>query len=176
MADWVKQRAPIPRVSINVSPYQFRRGNVPALMLKLLSKYKLAPDHVMLELTESALAEDVEQSQLQLQELKSLGIRLSVDDFGTGYSSLSYLRRLPIFELKIDQQFVTDIAHNADAQAIAKTILLMSQTLGFSVVAEGIETTEQLEVLRNDGCDIGQGYLFAHPLDSDALIEMLRDK
>ncbi|HAF45350.1 MAG TPA: PAS domain S-box protein [Gallionellaceae bacterium] len=170
MAAWVKQGHAIPRVSINVSPYQFRRSNIPAMMLRLLSQHGLDAHRVMLELTESALAEDTEQAQQVLQELKSLGIRLSIDDFGTGYSSLAYLRRLPIFELKIAQNFVTDIAHDADAQAIAKTILLMAQALGFSVVAEGIETEDQLAVLRNAGCDIGQGYLFAHPLRSEELI------
>lgn len=170
MAAWVKQGQDIPRVSINVSPYQFRRSNIPAMMLRLLSQYGLDAGRVMLELTESALAEDTEQAQQALQELKSLGIRLSIDDFGTGYSSLAYLRRLPIYELKIAQNFVVDIAHDADAQAIAKTILLMAQALGFTVVAEGIETEEQLAVLRNAGCDIGQGYLFSHPLRQEELV------
>jgi two-component system CheB/CheR fusion protein len=170
MAQWVKQGHPIPRVSINVSSYQFRRSNVSAMMLRLLSLHGLDAEHVMLELTESALAEDFEQVQQLLQELKALGIKLSIDDFGTGYSSLSYLRRLPIHELKIAQQFVTDIDHNTDAQAIAKTILVMAQALGFSVVAEGIENAEQLKVLRDHGCDIGQGYLFAYPLTSGELL------
>ncbi len=176
MAEWVATGVPIPRVSINVSPYQFRRSNVPALMLRLLSQYNLNPHHVMLELTESALAEDIEQAQQMLQELKSLGIRLSIDDFGTGYSSLSYLTKLPIYELKIAQQFVTDIANSEEAVAIAKTILVMAQTLGFSVVAEGIETAEQLEVLRKNGCDIGQGYLFSHPLPPDELVTELKQQ
>ncbi len=170
MAEWVKHGHDIPRVSINVSPYQFRRSNIPALMLRLLSQHKLDAGRVMVELTESALAEDTEQAQQMLQELKALGIKLSIDDFGTGYSSLAYLQRMPIHELKIAQHFVIDIANNSDAQAIAKTILLMAQTLGFSVVAEGIETAEQLEVLRSTGCDIGQGYLFAHPLSSKELV------
>jgi two-component system CheB/CheR fusion protein len=170
MAQWVATGAPIPRVSINVSPYQFRRTHIPALMLRLLSQYQLDAEHVMLELTESALAADIEQAQQLLQELKSLGIRLSIDDFGTGYSSLSYLTKLPIHELKIAQQFVVDLAHNTDAQAIAKTILLMAQTLGFSVVAEGIETAEQLAVLRSYGCDIGQGYFFARPMLAEDLL------
>lgn len=173
MAAWVKQGLMIPRVSINVSPYQFRRSNISALMLRLLSHYGLEANRIMLELTESALAEDIEQVQPMLLELKSLGIRLSIDDFGTGYSSLSYLRRLPIHELKIDQHFVTDIANNADAHAIAKTILLMAQTLGFSVVAEGVENSEQLEVLREIGCDIGQGYLFSHPLSTEDLVKSI---
>jgi two-component system CheB/CheR fusion protein len=170
MAAWVKHGHDIPRVSINVSPYQFRRSNIPALMLRLLSQYRLGAGRVMVELTESALAEDTEQAHQMLLELKALGIKLSIDDFGTGYSSLSYLRRLPIYELKIDRQFVTDIAHDTDAKAIAKTILLMAQTLGFCVVAEGVETGEQMEVLRGVGCDTGQGCLFSHPLSAGELI------
>jgi len=170
MAEWAKNGHSIPRVSINVSPYQFRRSNIPALMLRLLSQYHLDASRVMVELTESALAEDTEHAHQLLLELKALGIKLSIDDFGTGYSSLAYLRSMPIHELKIAQHFVTDIASNADAQAIARTILLMSQALGFSVVAEGIETAEQLEVLREAGCDIGQGFLFAHPLSAKDLI------
>lgn len=174
MAGWVEAEVPIPRVSINVSAYQFRRSNGPALMLRLLSQYNLNASCLMLELTESALAEDIEVAQQLLQELKSLGIRLSIDDFGTGYSSLSYLTRLPISELKIAQHFVNDIAHSKEARAIAKTVLLMAQTLGFSVVAEGIETAEQLEVLRSNGCDIGQGYLFSHPLTAEDLAATLK--
>jgi two-component system CheB/CheR fusion protein len=170
MAAWLELGHDIPRVSINISPYQFRRSNIPALMLRLLSQFRLEASRVMVELTESALAEDTEQAHQLLQELKSLGIKLSIDDFGTGYSSLAYLRRMPIHELKIAQHFVIDIASNSDAQAIAKTILLMAQALGFSVVAEGVETVEQLGVLRGAGCDIGQGYLFAHPLSAEELI------
>ncbi|OIO60115.1 MAG: hypothetical protein AUJ55_02555 [Proteobacteria bacterium CG1_02_64_396] len=170
MAQWVAQGQPIPRVSINVSQQQFRRSNIPALMLRLLSQHSLAAERVVLELTESALVQDAHQTQTSLLELKALGVRLSIDDFGTGYSSLAYLRRLPIHELKIAQDFVVDIAHSKDAQAIAKTILLMAQTLGFSVVAEGIETEGQLQVLREIGCDIGQGFLFAHPLTAQDLI------
>jgi len=170
MAEWVKQKQPIPRISINVSPYQFRRSSIPALMLRLLSRYGLDAAKVMLELTESALVENIEQAQGFLLELKALGILLSIDDFGTGYSSLSCLRKLQIQELKIPQSFVIDIASSADSQAIAKTILLMAQTLGFSVVAEGIETAEQLDVLLGNGCEIGQGFLFAHPLTAEELI------
>jgi len=170
MAQWIKHGHDIPRVSINVSPFQFRRGNVSAMMLRLLSLHGLDAEYVMLELTESALVEDFEQVQQLLQELKALGVKLSIDDFGTGYSSLSYLRRLPIHEFKIAQQFVTDIDHNTDAQAIAKTILVMAQALGFSVVAEGIENEAQLNVLRQYGCDIGQGYLFSYPLTSIELL------
>ncbi len=171
MASWVTQGYNVPRVSINVSAEQLRRTNMPALMRRLLSHYHLDATRVVLELTESALAENAERVQLMLRELKLLGIQLSIDDFGTGYSSLAYLRRFPLDELKIDKSFVTDIGQNLDDRAIAQTIVVMAQTLGFKVVAEGIETEEQLHVLRDIGCHVGQGYLFATPLTADELIE-----
>ena len=125
----------------------------------------------MLELTESVLMEDIENIQQVLLELKALGVKISIDDFGTGYSSLAYLRKLPINELKIPREFIMDIGNNEEDQSIAKTILAMAQTLGFIVVAEGVETKEQLEVLRSLGCDIVQGFLLCEPVTADTLIE-----
>lgn len=170
LAIWTAQGHQVPRVSINVSPDQLRRTNVASLMRRLLSHYRLDPTRLLVELTEGALVENAERIQQMLRELKTLGVQLSIDDFGTGYSSLAYLRRLPLDELKIDKSFVADIGLNPDDRAIAQTILAMAQTLGFSVVAEGIETEEQLKVLRDLGCNIGQGYLFATPLPADELI------
>jgi two-component system CheB/CheR fusion protein len=157
-------------VSINVSAEQLRRTNLPALMRRLLSHYRLDATRVVLELTESALVENADRVQQMLQELKSLGIQLSIDDFGTGYSSLAYLRRFALDELKIDRSFVADIGQSLDDRVIAQTIVAMAQTLGYTVVAEGIETEEQLGVLRDIGCHVGQGYLFAKPLTSDELV------
>jgi two-component system CheB/CheR fusion protein len=170
MATWIAKGHAIPRISINVSPEQMRRTNLTALMRRQLSHYRLDASRVALELTESALVDDVERVQQMLRELKTLGVQLSIDDFGTGYSSLAYLRRFPLDEVKIDKSFVTDIGHNVDDRTIAQTILAMSQTMGFSVVAEGIETEEQLAVLRDMGCDVGQGYLFARPLSAEDLV------
>ncbi|MRR49735.1 MAG: EAL domain-containing protein [Rhodocyclaceae bacterium] len=170
MALWVAQGHCVPRVSINVSADQLRRANMPALMRRLLSHYRLDATKVMIELTESALLENVDRIQMMLRELKSLGILISIDDFGTGYSSLAYLRRFALDELKIDKSFVADIGRNLDDRAIAQTIIAMAQTLGFSVVAEGIETEEQLDVLRDIGCHVGQGYLFATPLSAEELV------
>ncbi len=170
LATWTAQGHQIPRVSINVSADQLRRTNMPALMRRLLSHYRLDATHIVLELTESALLENVDRVQQMLRELKALGIQLSIDDFGTGYSSLSYLRRFALDELKIDKSFVADIAQNLDDRAIAQTIVAMAQTLGFPVVAEGIETEEQLGVLRDIGCHVGQGYLFARPLSPEDLV------
>jgi two-component system CheB/CheR fusion protein len=170
MASWIAQGYAVPRVSINVSAEQLRRTNLPALMRRLLSHYRLDATRVVLELTESALVENAERVQQMLQELKSLGIQLSIDDFGTGYSSLAYLRRFALDELKIDRSFVADIGQSLDDRVIAQTIVAMAQTLGYTVVAEGIETEEQLGVLRDIGCHVGQGYLFAKPLTSDELV------
>ena len=170
MAKWISQGHAVPRISINVSPEQLRRTNLPALMRHQLAHYRLDASRVMLELTESALIENVDRVQSMLRELKTLGIQLSIDDFGTGYSSLASLRRFPLDELKIDKSFVNDIGSNLDDRTIAETIMAMAKTLGFSVVAEGIETDEQLKVLRAIGCDVGQGYLFARPLAAEALI------
>jgi two-component system CheB/CheR fusion protein len=170
MASWIAQGHSVPRVSINVSADQLRRTNMPALMRRLLSHYRLDATNVVMELTESALLENAERVQQMLRELKTLGVQISIDDFGTGYSSLAYLRRFPLDELKIDKSFVADIGTNLDDRAIAQTIIAMAQTLGFTVVAEGIETEEQLGVLRELGCHIGQGYLFATPLPADELV------
>jgi len=170
MASWIAQGYAVPRVSINVSPEQLRRTNLAALMRRLLGHYRLDATRVTIELTESALVENAERVQQMLRELKTLGVMLSIDDFGTGYSSLAYLRRFALDELKIDRSFVADIGTNLDDRAIAQTIVAMSQTLGFSVVAEGIETEEQLRVLRDIGCNVGQGYLFATPLPPDELV------
>lgn len=173
IAEWKKKGLDIPQVSINISADQFKRGNIPAMMLRLLSSYRLDASHVMLELTESALMEDIDAIQQELLELKALGVRVSIDDFGTGYSSLAYLRKLPIHELKIPREFIVDVGHNPDAQAIAKTIIAMANTMGFDVVAEGVESEEQLNVLINLGCTVVQGYFLDVPMTSKELIHRL---
>ncbi|MDD5248030.1 MAG: EAL domain-containing protein [Rhodocyclaceae bacterium] len=170
MASWLAQGFAVPRMSINVSPKQLRRTNLAALMRHHIQHYRLDATRLLLELTESALVEDADRVQLMLAELKTLGVQLSIDDFGTGYSSLAYLRRFPLDEVKIDKSFVANIGHNVDDRTIAQTILAMSQTLGYRVVAEGVETEEQLAVLREIGCDVGQGYYFSKPLAPEDLI------
>jgi two-component system CheB/CheR fusion protein len=171
MASWLAQGYNIPQISINVSAEQFRRGHIADSLRRLLNHYHLPAEHLVVELTETALMASVEQVQQGLRDLKSLGVKLSIDDFGTGYSSLAYLRRYPIDELKIDRSFVDDVAQNSDDRTIAQTIIAMSKTLGLSVVAEGIETQEQLDTLRELGCHIGQGYLFAAPMPPDEVIK-----
>jgi two-component system CheB/CheR fusion protein len=169
MVIWQQQGFIVPHVSINVSPEQFRRGRILELIRHSLSQHDLQAPRIMLEITESILADDNDSILETLNELKALGVQISIDDFGTGYSSLARLRSFPINELKIDRSFVNDITDPEQGQVIAQTIIAMAKTLGLTVVAEGVETREQLEVLRNLGCDIVQGYLLSKPLSSDAL-------
>src|SRR5256886_9040638 len=124
----------------------------------------LDPARLTLEVTESMLMEDVAASSERLRSLKSLGIRLAVDDFGTGYSSLAYLRGLPFDILKLDKSFVASAGRNPEAKAIVHTMIELARTLGLTTVAEGVEDTDQLRALDQEGCDLAQGYLFARPL------------
>ncbi len=153
-----------PFVSINVSARQFRSGNLVTTVRRALEAAGLPPSLLMLELTESVLLRHEEGIAANLAEFKRLGVRLAIDDFGTGYSSLSYLRELPIDVLKIDRSFVEGIAASQQRLALAKGIVAIANTLGIAVVAEGIETAEQCELVTEMGCEYGQGYLLARPM------------
>ncbi len=131
----------------------------------------LDPTWLEVELTEGTLIEDTAQVQSTLERLKEMGVQVSIDDFGTGYSSLSYLKRFPIDTLKIDRSFISDITTDQDDAAISQAIVSMARSLRLSVIAEGVETNEQLEVVRSLGCDTVQGFLFSRPLDPVALDE-----
>ncbi|HYL25170.1 MAG TPA: EAL domain-containing protein, partial [Burkholderiales bacterium] len=138
------------------------------------SVHDLPPAALELELTESALIDARDKARGILQELKRLGVQLAVDDFGTGYSSLSYLSGLPVDCLKIDRAFVTRLAKGGRDAALAQAIVSMGHGLGLRVLAEGVETAEQLKFLREHECDEGQGYLFAKPAAPDALADLLQ--
>jgi two-component system CheB/CheR fusion protein len=170
-AAWLQQGYLLPRVSINVSAEQFRRGDIPKSMRNLLEKYQLSPEQLVIELTETALMVDPEQAQKILRKLKDMGLQVSIDDFGTGYSSLAHLRRFSIDELKIDRDFVNEVASCQDDRAIARTILAMAESLNLSAVAEGIETQEQCDVLDELGCHTGQGFLFAEAISAEELMQ-----
>ncbi|HSK87276.1 MAG TPA: EAL domain-containing protein, partial [Anaerolineales bacterium] len=129
--------------------------------------------NLKLELTESMIVEDAESTSAMLSELRALGVQVQIDDFGTGYSSLVYLQRLPIDTLKIDRTFVGRIANNGSGSEIIQTILALAHDLGMKVIAEGIETDEQLSRLRSMDCEYGQGYLFTKPVDSQAIKALL---
>ena len=160
-------------VAVNISAVEFRhKGFVEGVAL-ILEETRLAARYLELELTESIVMHDTEASTLVLAALKSMGVQLAIDDFGTGYSSLGYLKRFPIDTLKIDQSFVRDLATDADDATIVSAVIGMGRNLKQRVIAEGVETDEQLVFLRGQRCDQGQGFLFNHPLPADDLARLL---
>jgi EAL domain-containing protein (putative c-di-GMP-specific phosphodiesterase class I) len=141
-----------------------------------LEETGLAPECLELELTESVLMTHVEELLEVLDRLRAAGIRLAVDDFGTGYSSLNYLKRLPVDKLKIDRSFVRDIPDNQNDMAIAHAIIALARSMKLTVIAEGVETKEQLEFLRTSDCDEIQGYYFSKPIDPETFSRMLAER
>lgn len=150
-------------ISINLSARQFRQNNLVRNISKIITEIGIEPRWVRIEITESTAVKNVEFTIKSLEQLHSLGINIAIDDFGTGYSSLNYLRRFPIHTLKIDRSFVKDINYSSEDKMIVSAILALAKSLKQEVVAEGIETTEQLDVLRAKGCHLIQGYLFSTP-------------
>ena len=151
-------------VSVNVSVRQFRQDNLVQTIAEVLRDTGLEARYLEVELTESAVMHDAEQFIAMLGELNDLGVQIALDDFGTGYSSLSYLKRFPVDRLKVDRSFVQDIATDADDATIVRTIIALGHNLGLKVVAEGVETEQQLDFLRDNHCDELQGYYFGRPL------------
>jgi diguanylate cyclase (GGDEF)-like protein/PAS domain S-box-containing protein len=151
-------------MSVNVSRVQLSRPELAADVLRALAERGLSPDHLMLEVTESAVMEDPDVAHATLRTLNQAGVRIALDDFGVGQSSLACLRDLPLDVLKLDRLFITSLATSRQAVAIVRAVTDMARTLGFSVVAEGIETEAQGQVVEALGCDIGQGYLYARPV------------
>ncbi|HMM84840.1 bifunctional diguanylate cyclase/phosphodiesterase [Azohydromonas sp.] len=157
------------RVAINLSAYQLRREDLVDKLLDALSRHGVRPAQFTCEITESVAMEDTLVTKRAFERLGAAGMHVSIDDFGTGYSSLAYLRQLPVQELKIDRSFVTDLATSEDARAIVEAVLRMAHALGLKVVAEGVETPQQRDLLVALGCDELQGYLFAKPMPARAL-------
>ena len=162
-------------VSVNVSVRQLERDRIVDDLHGALTASGFDPGFLVLELTETALMEDVRASLTRLQLLKAVGVRIAIDDFGTGYSSLAYLRQFPIDVLKIDQSFVSGIADSSESAAIVHTLVQLGKVLGLETIAEGIENDDQLTRLRAEKVDIGQGFLFARPLDVESLDRFLED-
>jgi len=163
------------RVAVNLSAQQFRQKNLVEVVRSALNAAQLEARYLELELTESAVMHDAEQSIEILQQLSALGVRISVDDFGTGYSSLSYLRRLPLDKLKIDRAFIRDVVTSRDDAAIVRAIVSLAHNLRLKVIAEGVETPDQLAFLRELGCDQYQGYHYSVPVPDNVFVEMLRE-
>ncbi|PZP25174.1 putative bifunctional diguanylate cyclase/phosphodiesterase [Pseudomonas kuykendallii] len=162
------------KIAINLSPKQFSDPDLVGSITSILEEERLPASLLELELTEGLLLEATEDTRDQLNRLKDLGLTLAMDDFGTGYSSLSYLKKFPIDVLKIDRSFINDIPTSQDDMEITSAVIAMAHNLKLTVVAEGIETVEQLAFLRKQRCDIGQGYLFDRPIPGPELVERLR--
>jgi diguanylate cyclase (GGDEF)-like protein/PAS domain S-box-containing protein len=161
------------KVAVNLSARQFTQHDLVELIAFALAETKLDPQYLEIELTESMVMADVERAIEILRKLNELGVQISIDDFGTGYSSLSYLKRFPIDVLKVDQSFVRDITIDPDDAAIVASIISLAHSLRLQVIAEGVETAEQLDYLQGNDCDVMQGYHFSRPLPADQLEQML---
>ena len=172
---WQADGLPPLKMAVNMSARQFKQQNLVEMVTQVLKATRLEPNYLELELTESLIMENVQQAITILQQFHDMGISLSVDDFGTGYSSLSYLQRFPIHALKIDQSFVRDLVFNSDDAEITKAIISLAHNLQLSVIAEGVETQEQFDYLKANGCDEIQGYYFSRPLPGDTLTKLLQE-
>ncbi|HZH91438.1 MAG TPA: EAL domain-containing protein [Pyrinomonadaceae bacterium] len=162
-------------VSVNLSSKQFIQSDLIQRVTRIIEETKINPEGLKLEITESAVMDNVETATQMLKNLRALGIKLSIDDFGTGYSSLSYLHRFPIDTLKVDRSFVVNMSEDSENVEIVRTIVSLAQNLGMNVIAEGVETKEQLAALRKLGCENGQGYFFSKPVGAKAAENLILD-
>jgi diguanylate cyclase (GGDEF)-like protein len=174
MAKWRTAGVAPPRLALNVSVHQLRQRDFQQLVRRALERADLPPDQLEFELTESVFAD--EEARDTLRRLAALGVRLALDDFGTGHSSLGFLRAHPVQAIKIDRSFIEDVANNLTAATLAETMITMAHALGKQVVAEGVETAEQMEFLRTRGCDLAQGFYFARPAAAEDITALLRGR
>ncbi|WP_062379906.1 putative bifunctional diguanylate cyclase/phosphodiesterase [Pseudomonas abietaniphila] len=174
MREWQRSGLLPIRVSVNLSVHQLRQGKLVSLVRQVLDETGLMPECLELELTESQLLDSVEHIISTFQQLRELGVKLAIDDFGTGYSSLSYLKRFPVDYVKIDQAFIRGLNEGTEDAAITRAIIAMAHSLELKVVAEGVETAQQLEFLREHQCDEVQGYLISRPVEASAMGDILR--
>ncbi|MCS5421758.1 MULTISPECIES: EAL domain-containing protein [Psychrilyobacter] len=172
---WKDLGYPDQKISVNVSGMHFKQGRILKTLGDILDEIEIPPKSLEIEITEGIFLEDIKESALILEQLQSMGIDISVDDFGTGYSSFGYLKRLPVSTLKIDRSFISNAATNSDDASITKAIIMMAKLLNLKVIAEGVETIEQVELLHAEGCHEMQGYYFAKPMSIDKY-EIFLDK
>jgi diguanylate cyclase (GGDEF)-like protein len=163
------------RVAVNVSPVQFRDKTLVAAVVSALAASGLRPEQLELEITETVLMHNNDATMATLHQLQSLGVRISMDDFGTGYSSLSYLRSFPFDRIKIDQTFVRDLTERPDSIAIIRAVVALGNSFGMTTTAEGVETQEQLDKMRAEGCTDVQGYFYSRPVPASAIAQLLAD-
>ena len=161
-------------MAVNLSARQFADDDLVAHIEQTMKRYGVTPADLGVELTESVLMADPERANEVLRRLRTMGVRIAIDDFGTGYSSLSYLKRLPAETVKIDRSFIRGLPADSDDAAITQAVIAMAHSLGLNVVAEGVETAEQLRTLRELGCDEAQGYLLGRPISAAETARLLQ--
>ena len=171
---WEKEGLPPVFVSVNLSARQFHQRGLLQAVSQALAQAELPPDRLTLEITETVAMQNASHAGQILRDLSAMGVKIALDDFGTGYSSLNYLKNLPVSTLKIDRSFIRDIQKDPQSATITRAIVALAKNLGYTVVAEGVETAEQLKFLREMGCDQIQGYFFSQPLPASAISEQLR--
>lgn len=172
--EWIDRDLPPIRIAVNLSAKQFRHADLPAMVRSALHEARLQPGCLELELTESAVMDNPESSAATLQTLSAMGVHLSIDDFGTGYSSLSHLRHFPLDKLKIDRSFVRALTESDEEKSIVKAIVSLAHNLRLGVVAEGVETAEQLDYLREVGCDQYQGFFCSPAVPAEDFLKLLK--
>jgi EAL domain-containing protein (putative c-di-GMP-specific phosphodiesterase class I) len=173
LSEWQRERLPLVPVSVNISVRQIETTPLASMVTRLAQELGIDASLLHFEITESVAMQNSQQQLGALQALRNLGSRILIDDFGTGYSSLSYLKHLPIDTLKIDRAFVRDMASDSNDAAIVRAIVGVAKSLGLMLVAEGIESAEQLECLRKLGCECGQGFFFSPPVSADVCRDVL---
>ncbi|MGH6952946.1 MAG: putative bifunctional diguanylate cyclase/phosphodiesterase, partial [Alphaproteobacteria bacterium] len=171
---WRESGLPPLQVAVNISPRQFRDSSLASTIAAALDDAGLPPECLALELTEGTLMEDTQVGHATLSRFRDMGLYVAIDDFGTGYSSLSYLKRFPIDALKIDKSFIRDLATDSEDAAITTAMIGLAHNLRLDVIAEGVETVEQMEFLKANGCDAFQGYVHSRPMPADMLAPLLR--
>ena len=167
---WQETRFPGLRMSVNLSPRQFQHADLPKQIAAALQESGLSPKDLVIEITESTAMQNSDRTIATLQKLRDMGVRIAIDDFGTGHSSLSYLRRFPIDIVKIDQEFVHEIESSQSDRAIVSAVIGMAHGLNLTVIAEGVETEDQLEFLREQDCEEVQGFLFGQPAPAEDVV------
>jgi len=170
---WQRECEQPVRMAVNLSARQFKDENLAQIVLAVLQDSGLDPSLLELELTEGTLMDNALATLATLEQLRGIGVFLSIDDFGTGYSSMSYLKRFDVRALKIDKSFISGLPQDSENAAITRAIIAMAHGLKMIVVAEGVETREQLDLLKHYGCDMAQGYLLGRPAPHDAISQML---
>ena len=173
---WKQRGLDIDSISINISSIQFREDDIFENFWKIILRTGIPAHKIEIEITERFIMEYSTTNMTILEDLRNIGCKISIDDFGTGYSSMSYIKSLALDTIKIDKSFINDLPHDSHDAEVSKAIIALSKSLGYQVVAEGIETAEQEAFLKTHGCDIGQGYYFAKPMSSEEFIAFVKKK